>query len=352
MRLYGKDWTRRELEARVGRMSQLGGVRRMTLTEGKEAGVELIRVSTGAGLALDIVPSKGLDLSRAELWGAPLSWQSAAGDAHPAYYESSGTGWLRTASGGLLMTCGLTHAGSPSDTPGGPQGLHGRAHHTPAAQVAVREAWAGDELEWSVEGLIEENALFGANLRLRRRIFGRMGVNAIGIEDRVENLGFAPSPHMMLYHFNFGFPLLDERTRIAFPPAVTCERSGTGDAADCERWERPDPFARERVFYHELSERDGMAEAVLHQPVFPAGPGTADVKVRLRWSADTLPRLVQWRMPGAGAHALGLEPANCQVEGYEAEAGGGGPVMLAPGAVVVHRLELKIEAGQAMIEEA
>lgn len=351
MRLYGKEWTRRELEARVGRMSQLGGVRRMMLTEGREAGVELIRVSTGAGLALDIVPSKGLDISRAELWGAPLSWQSAAGDAHPAYYEPAGTGWLRTASGGLLMTCGLAHAGAPSDTPGGPQGLHGRAHHTPAAQVAVRQAWEGDELLWSVEGTIEENALFGANLLLRRRIFGRIGVNAIGIEDRVENLGFAPAPHMMLYHFNFGFPLLDERTRLMLPPAVTRERGGMGPAADCEGWALPDPNVRERVFYHELSKREGMAEAALRQPVFPAGPGAADVTVRLRWSADSLPRLVQWRMPGAGAHVLGLEPSNCLVEGYEAEVSRGGPVVLAPGVVVAHRLELKIEAGQAMIEE-
>ncbi|MDG0814130.1 aldose 1-epimerase family protein [Cohnella rhizosphaerae] len=351
MRLYGKDWTRREIEARVGRMSQIGGVRRMTLSEGKEAGVELIRVTTGAGLTLDIVPSKGLDISRAELWGAPLSWQSAAGDAHPAYYDASGANWLRTASGGLLMTCGLTHAGSPSETPGGPQGLHGRAHHTPASQVSAREEWVGDEFVWSVEGTIEENALFGTNLMLRRRISGKLGDNSIRIEDCVENLGFAPAPHMMLYHFNFGFPLLDERTSLTLPPAISSERGGSGTAADCGGWERPDPNVGERVFYHELNDREGMAEACLRQPAFPAGPGTADLSVRLRWSADTLPRLVQWRMPGAGAHVLGLEPANCRVEGYEAEVREGGPVMLASGASVTHRLELKIETERAMIEE-
>ncbi|WP_217596344.1 aldose 1-epimerase family protein [Cohnella sp. GbtcB17] len=351
MRLYGKDWTRREIEARVGRMSQIGGVRRMTLSEGKEAGVELVRVTTGAGLTLDIVPSKGLDISRAELWGAPLSWQSAAGDAHPSYYEASGRGWLRTASGGLLMTCGLTHAGSPSETPDGPQGMHGRAHHTPASQVSAREEWAGDELVWRVEGTIEENALFGANLTLRRRVSGKLGDNSFRIEDRVENVGFSPSPHMMLYHFNFGFPLLDERTALTLPPAISSELGGAGTEADCVGWERPDPSAAERVFYHELNDREGMAEACLRQPAFPAGPRAADVSVRLRWSADTLPRLVQWRMPGAGAHVLGLEPANCRVEGYEAEVREGRLVMLAPGESVTHRLELKIEAERAMIEE-
>lgn len=350
MRLYGKEWTRRELEARVGRMSQIGGVRRMALTEGKEAGVELIRVTTGAGLAFDIVPSKGLDISRAELWGAPLTWQSAAGDAHPSYYEPADTGWLRTASGGMLMTCGLSHVGSPSDTPAGPQGLHGRAHHTPASHVSVLEEWEGDELAWSIEGTVEENALFGPNLRLRRRIYGKLGDNAIGISDRVENLGFAAAPHMMLYHFNFGFPLLDERTRIAFPPAVSRERGGTGPIADCERWQPPEPGIEERVFYHELAPGQDMAEVRLHQPAFPAGPAAAAVTVSLRWSADSLPRLVQWRMPGAGAHVLGLEPSNCLVEGYEAEARRGGPIMLEPGGSATYRLELKIDAGQAMIE--
>lgn len=345
MRLYGKTWTRRDLEARVGRMSQLGGVRRMRLADGKEADVELIRVATGAGLAFDIVPSKGLDISRAELWGAPLSWQSAAGDVHPAYYEAAGAAWLRTASGGLLMTCGLGHAGSASDTPYGPQGLHGRAHHTPASQVAVREVWEGDELCWSIEGIVEENALFGTNLRLRRKISGKLGDNALTIEDTVENLGFAPAPHMVVYHFNFGFPLLDERTRIALPPADTRERGGLGTQADCAGWQAPDPDFAERVFYHELEQTAGMAEVQVHNPAFPAGPSAEAVTVSLRWSADSLPRLVQWVMPGAGNHVLGLEPANCRVEGYEAEAAAGGPVMLGPGDCVTHRVELRVHAG-------
>ncbi|MBW7460405.1 aldose 1-epimerase family protein, partial [Paenibacillus sepulcri] len=109
MHLYGRSWTRRELEARVGSISQIGGVRRMQLTEGKERDVEAIQVRTGAGLTYYVIPSKGLDISLAELGGMPVSWQSPNGDVHPAYYEAEGTGWLRTASGGLLMTCGLAH---------------------------------------------------------------------------------------------------------------------------------------------------------------------------------------------------------------------------------------------------
>src|SRR4051812_6502372 len=98
MQLYGKNWTRRELEARVGRLEQIGGLRRSTLTEGLEAGSDIIQVRTGAGLAYEINTSKGLDISLATFGGTPLSWQGVAGDVHHSLYEPEGTAWLRTAS--------------------------------------------------------------------------------------------------------------------------------------------------------------------------------------------------------------------------------------------------------------
>lgn len=94
MQLYGQNWTRREIEARAGKLSQIGGVRRVTLMEGKEAGTEVIEVRTGAGLVPICVPSKGLNLSLAQLWGSPISWQSPNGDVHPSHYEPEGTDFL------------------------------------------------------------------------------------------------------------------------------------------------------------------------------------------------------------------------------------------------------------------
>ncbi len=349
MHLYGKRWTRREIEARVGSIAQIGGVRRLKLTEGKEAGTELIEVRTGAGLSFEISPSKGLDISLAQLWGTPISWQSPNGNAYPSFYEPEGTGWLRTASGGLLMTCGLAHVGSPSQDKTGSYGLHGRVHHTPARSIGIREEWIGDELEWSVSGIVEETAIFGSKLRLTRELSGRLGDNRIEIRDRVENFGFRPAEHMMLYHFNFGFPLLDERAEIRLPEAEREVRSGGAGAAleSCTSWETPDPNAEEAVFYHSLKRKaagqDGMAETRIIQPAFPTAGGTRATEVGLRWSTDTLPLLVQWRMPGAGEHVLGLEPSNCRVEGRESERLRGGLFVLEPGQSVNYRLELNVD---------
>ena len=79
MRLYGREWTRRELEARVGRIEQVGGLRRLRWAEGAEADNEQIQVRTGAGLSYAVSPSRGLDISLAEFGGVPLSWQAAGG---------------------------------------------------------------------------------------------------------------------------------------------------------------------------------------------------------------------------------------------------------------------------------
>ncbi|BBH19035.1 DUF4432 domain-containing protein [Paenibacillus baekrokdamisoli] len=346
MLLYGQNWTRREVEARVGRLGQIGGVRRMMLTEGKEAGTEIIEVRTGAGLSFEVVPTKGLDISLAQLWGSPISWQSSNGNVHPMFYEPEGVGWLRTASGGLLMTCGLSHVGEPSKDETGSYGLHGRVHHTPANQVNIREQWMGDELEWEVSGVVEETSLFGSKLRLIRSISGRMGENRIVIADRVENFGFQPAPHMMLYHFNFGFPLLAEHTEIQLPSSDIEARGKDAPLDWCSKWQKPDSAASEAVYYHRVHldavNSNGMAEASLLNSRFPAGGTEKPVKVTLRWSVDSLPQLVQWRMPGAGEHVLGLEPSNCRVEGRAAEAQHGGPFILLPGSSAVYQLELNV----------
>ena len=71
MQLYNRTWTRRELEARVGRIEQIGGVRRLRLDEGPENGVEQIQVRTGSGLAYSLTPEHCLDISLTEFGGVP-----------------------------------------------------------------------------------------------------------------------------------------------------------------------------------------------------------------------------------------------------------------------------------------
>jgi hypothetical protein len=321
------------------------------LAEGIETGVEQIQVRTGAGLAYYVSPSRGMDISLAEFAGAALSWQASNGDVHPAHYDARGIEWLRTAVGGLLMTCGLTQAGSPGEDTGQALGLHGRAHHLPARHVSVEGAWVGDEYEMRVAGQIEETAIFGEHVILTREIHSRLGENRLTITDHVENAGFAPAPHMLLYHFNFGFPLLSEGTEILFPSREVVPREAGTPVEGYDHWQQPQAGYQERVYYHRdlalepgLQGQQDWTAVVIRNPSFPLGGGrtTGDVAVRLAWSTKNLPRLVQWKMPGAGVHVLGIEPANCHVEGRAAERARGTLVTLEPGEARTYELSLEI----------
>ena len=342
MKLYGKQWTRRDLEAHVGRLEQLGGLRRVQWTEGPESGVEEIQVRTGAGLSYSILPSRGLDIGLAEFGGIPLCWLSPNGEVHPAFYDDRGLAWLRTAAGGLLMTCGLTQVGLPGVEGSEELGLHGRAHHTPARHVCAEGYWEEDEYFTVVRGKVEETSIFGWNLCLTRHISSSLGKNEIVIRDVVENAGFEPVPHMMLYHFNFGFPLLDAETEIHFPSSRVTPRELDGSLEGVENWQSPQAGYRERVFYHEnlSTSADGTATVTLRNPHFPLA--NRPLIVRLAWETRSLPLLVQWKMPGEGTHVLGIEPANCHVEGRAAERERGTLVMLAPGQVMEYLLTLTI----------
>jgi len=344
MKLYGREWSRRELEARVGRIEQIAGVRRLQWAEGAEEGVIQYQVRTGAGLAYYVSPSRALDISLAEFGGVPISWQSPNGDVHPAYYDASGAEWLRTGVGGLLMTCGLDFVGAPEVDEGRAYGLHGRAHHLPANHVSSSAEWEGDDYTMSVSGKIEQVAVFGEHLRLSRTISSRLGENKITIEDVVENAGFAPTPHMILYHFNFGFPLMSENTKVRFPSRSVMARDEGTPIDGFERWETPQPDYLERVYYH-LDYDDDFVSTHIFNPEFPLSNGaTCPLTVSLNWSTKQLPKLVQWKMPGAGTHVMGIEPANCYVEGRNKERTDGTLVILEPGETRTYNLSLQVSA--------
>ena len=342
MNLYGKEWSRRELEARLGRIEQIGGLRRVQSTEGRESGVEEIQVRTGAGLSYAVLPSRGLDIGLAEYSGVPLCWLSPNGLVHPAYFDDRGAGWLRTAAGGLLMTCGLSQVGSPGTDGDEDMGLHGRSHHIPARHVCAEGHWEGDEYFIVVQGKVEETSISGWNLRLTRHVRSCLGKNEIVIQDVVENAGFEPAPHMLLYHFNFGFPLLDSETEICFPSGSVTPREPELPIEGLCDWQLPQAGFQERVYYHEnlSTGADGMAIVTVRNPHFPLMD--RPVTVHLAWDARRLPVLVQWKMPAEGTHVLGIEPANCHVEGRLAERERGTLVILAPGQTMEYHLELTV----------
>ena len=210
-RLFGQDWTRAALLERIGDVSQVGGARLIRFAEGPETGVLAAQIRTGSGFAFTVLPDRGMDIGYAEYRGMPLCWRSSTGEIQAAMYEPQDQGWLRGFSGGLMATCGLTQAGWVSTTEdGAPLGLHGRASYLQARGVHVDGAWDGDDYVMWVQGKTRDTVVYGENLQLTRRVWARLGENRLFVDDVVENLGHERVPHMLAYHVNGGFPILDD----------------------------------------------------------------------------------------------------------------------------------------------
>ena len=346
--LYGKQWTRQELVARVGDMSQIARVKMHTLSDGSDEGVHAADVTTGTGFQFTVVPSRGLDISSASYRGRSLAWRSAQGDRHPAYYEPQGLGWLRGFPGGLLTTCGLTWMGAPDTDDGVELGLHGRYSNTPAAAVRGWAEWDGDAYVLSVQGEVRESVVFGENVVCRRKISAVLGENRLIVEDAITNEGFSASPHMVLYHVNLGFPIVDAGSRVVVPAELTEPRDDES-ARGGDRWmcvEEPVVGYREKVYFHRVApDPDGSATVAVVNPTLDGGLG-----VYVRYRPDQLPQLVQWKMMGAGTYVVGLEPANARVMGRSVERAAGRLQMIEPGETRQYRLELGVVEGHGALE--
>ncbi|MCX6361950.1 MAG: aldose 1-epimerase family protein [Armatimonadetes bacterium] len=309
----------------VGDMSQLAAARPVRLTDGADDGVSAVDFHNSSGLEFTVLPSRGLDISAARFCGMSLAWRSPMGERHPAYFEPTGLGWLRTFPGGLLTTCGYTYMGPPVRDGEAELGLHGRASTLPAASVHCSAGWVGDEYIVSVSGKVREAVLFGDCVEMERRIWCRLGEPAIHIEDKVTNIGFQPAPLMLLYHMNYGFPVVQPGSRLELPAGTVQPRDA--EAADgFDRWsvfEEPTPGFREKVYYHRPEpDADGMVEARL---VNPQGIGVA-----ISYPQAALPCLTEWKQMGQGTYTVGVEPGTAFVSGRPAERAAGRVPMLAP----------------------
>lgn len=348
--LYGRRWTRQELEGHVGDISQVAGVRRLSLGEGRQAGVELAQFRTGTGFNFDVSLSQGMDISLAEYRGQALAWRASPGDVAPAHYEPQGRGWLRSFPGGLVKTCGLTNVGAACTDGGQELGMHGRIGNLPAENVWIDGAWEGDEYLMWVQGKLRETTVFGENLLRSRRITARLGESKLWIDDVVENQGAYSSEFMLLYHINLGFPVVANGAKLLTPPTVVVPRDAdaTEGKESYASFHGPQAGYREKVYYHDVQPDDqGYVTVAVVNEGHNQGQGLG---VYVRYKKEQLPRLIQWKMLDARTYVVGLEPANCLVEGRDRERERGTLQVLEPGASQKVHLEIGVLPNLRFIE--
>ena len=292
----------------IGNPAQLVTLRRVTVSEGRAKGTEIIEVKTAGALELEILPDAGLDIGQCRYKGINMSWMSKNGYDSPAAISPYETEFVNTFPGGLLYSCGLRSAGPANRDNGEWHPLHGRYHSLQAEHVsAVIE---GDEI--IVSGTIRETALFGHCLEVKRVIRIPVFGSKVTVEDTVSNLTPRDEEIMQIYHCNFGYPLLSEKAKLFLPEAretiPRTEFAKTGLGRECE-FDAPIDSEEERVFFQKM---ESEFWARLENPEI-------GVNMTISWSGETLPILSEWRSMASGDYVLGLEPTNCYISGRHDE---------------------------------
>ncbi len=329
-----------ELRNYLSDMEQIAYARLSTLAEGDGRGNRIIEVNNGSGLSFTVVPDRGMDIVEASFKGFPLAFRAPAGHVNAGRFEPNGLGWLRVWAGGLLTTCGLRHVGPPENDVDHPldaqRGLHGRISSHSAEDVGISREWHDNRYEIALTGTLREGMMFGENLRLKRKIITALGDNAIYIEDCVTNLGSMPEHILILYHCNFGYPLIAPGIEIAAGKHEILPRDEIAAAGISDWWIMPPPQAgvKEQCFLHRITPgADGWAEITVTNPEI-------GIRVTIAYDTATLPNLMQWKLSECGRYVMGLEPTNATVSGRSKDIAAGIAPRLQPGESLIFRVRL------------
>lgn len=369
--LYNRHYTPLELR-QFADISQLAGIRLVEYQEGKTRGLRVAQVYTGSGLRFEVLLDRALDIGAVEHSGRAISWTYPALGA-PQYFDPHTYGWVRTFGGGLVTTCGLDFFGQPENDNGQELGLHGRIAHTPAEQVAVTTEWraasahtpsesdairadaasaasartslepgairadaaSGDDYVLEISGRARQAAIFGENLVLTRRISTKLGANSFSMRDTITNEGFRAAPQMILYHVNFGFPVVSPDSEVLLDKESVRPRDARAEKGFGRQnhFENPELDYPEQVFFHKpRADAQGYARGSIVNRALHFG-------AYVKWKLDGLPCLGQWKLMQAGEYVCALEPANYWETSRAKLREEGRLKMLQPGESVEYELE-------------
>ena len=196
------------------------------------------------------------------------------------FQEDGGSGFLKQFYGGMMTTCGITYSGAAGVDNGKALGLHGPMSNIPAEQVSASIEYEGDERVIRVRGQVHEAEVFGTDMLMKRCYTLETERDIVHIHDVVTNQSFEKQPVMLIYHINFGYPMLDAGAKAYFSAGRVTPRTD---------------FAAE-----------GEAFAMLHNEKL----GLAAI---IRFDQKVFPLMCQWKCMRAGEYALGLEPTTSGV---------------------------------------
>lgn len=277
------------MDGRISNFQQVANIRRYTLTEGGEKGLDVLDCDNGK-IRFLLNVGKACDIMQLYHEGQNMSFVSKNG------FIKREISFLKRFEGGMLYTCGLDSIGSRDGYE-----LHGTLHNIPAEIIRAE----CNENGIIVEAIIRDTALFGKNLALKRKIFTEIGGDSITLEDTLCNIGYKEEEYCLLYHINVGYPMLDNGAKVI---------------ADVESYTPRTAWAKqnETTMYAMIGAVPNQEETCyflkLSKPEISLINEKIGKKFTVSYSGDTLPYFVEWKSMASGDYALGLEPCTTELD--------------------------------------
>lgn len=233
---------------------------------GAAAGVQVVSLVCG-DMNVAVVPTRGMGIVNAACRGVRFGWDSPIGLVHPALVqlsEPSGLGWLDGFSE-LVARCGLISNGAPEFDERGQlrYPLHGRIANLPAHSVEISIDESANQI--AIRGVVSERRFHFHALDLAVEISLQADSNEIKINDTVWNRSDRPIDFQMIYHNNFGPPLLEAGSRFHAPVKRLVPRNAHAShgVATWDSYRAPDPAYAEEVFFAQLAGNEAGQTATL-----------------------------------------------------------------------------------------
>ena len=276
------------MDGRIANFRQVATLRRYTVTEGKEKGLDIVDCDNGK-LRFLLNASKGLDIMQVYHEGQNISFLSKNA------FTAREIPFLNRFEGGMLYTCGVDNAG-------GRVGYvqHGTYHETTANIVTAK----CDDNGILVEAEMRMSALFGSNFVMRRKIYCAVGEETLHLEDTLTNEAFVDDSYVLLYHINVGYPMLDAGAKIVLD-AKTCD--------PVTPWAKQNMDSRYEIIAPKAGEEECCYYHQLNTPKVSLVNETLGKKFTVEYSKDTLPVFLEWKSMASGDYALGLEPCTSRI---------------------------------------
>ncbi len=291
-------------------------VHKKVLHGGKQEGVEIIEVDNGK-LRFTVVPTRGMGIQHVHMADLRLGWDSPVkGLVHPQYINlesRQGLGWLEGFNE-WMVRCGLEFFGAPgtdefTDNTGLRSTmdltLHGKIANIPASKVEVvidRQP----PYRIAVRGLVEEALLHGPKLEIWTEISTIPGASTFRISDTITNRSAIEQEFGILYHGNYGPPLMEGGARF-FAPArqvTPINEHAARDVSDYDVYQAPKAGFSEQVYCLRLwADQSNRTKVMLRN-------AAGNKAVSMAYSVEELPFFTLWKNPVAleDGYVTGLEP--------------------------------------------